>query len=203
MIELNQSLLVGKGLHRECYVHPHQNDLCVKILFTNDGLKEVAREQAYYKLLQKRNIAWDILPRFYGNIETNLGPGAVFDLIKDSDGKASKSLEYYLTSIEETKLNYSGLSEAFLNLKNSLFHNKIITMTIKAKNIVYKRVNSADGALIIIDNIGNSDFIPISNYINFLAEKKILRKWNHFESSLLAHYPDNDLLKKIINSQNS
>lgn len=202
MIVLNQSLLVGKGLHRECYVHPHQNELCVKILFTNAGLKEVAREQAYYKLLQKRNISWDVLPRFYGNIKTNLGSGAVFDLIKDSDGKASKSLEYYLSSIEETKQNYTGLSKAFLDLKKSLFHNKIITMTIKAKNIVYKRTNSTQGALIIIDNIGNSDFIPISNYISFLAKKKISRRWSRFESSLLAQYPENDLLKKIINNLN-
>lgn len=198
MLKLKPSHLIGKGLHRECYVHPNQNDLCIKILVNKNGYKEVAREQAYYKLLQKRNISWEILPKFYGNFETNLGPGAVFDFIRDFDGKASKSLEYYLSSIENTKQYYSGLSEAISNLRNILLREKIITMTLKAKNIVYKRTSDTKGILVIIDNIGNSDFIPIANYIPFMADKKIARKWRRFEKMLLTGYPDNKLVCQML-----
>lgn len=183
MIELKPAELVGKGLHRECYIHPEDNNLCVKVVVNGDR-KETRREQAYYKLLQKRNIAWDMLPKFYGEVDTNLGQGAVFDLIRDSNGQVSRTLEHYLNSVPLLELNAQGLQQSLQRLKDYLIAQNIITMTIKSKNIVYQQRDDQNSLCIIIDNIGNSDCIPISSYNRFFGYKKITRKWARFMITL-------------------
>jgi hypothetical protein len=196
MITIDSASLVGKGLHRECYTHPDDVNLCIKVAI-NENVKETKREKKYYEFLKNKQIAWDMLPRFYGNIETNIGQGAVFDMIRDHDGSVAKTLEYYLVSDVETEKNCGGLSESFPLLKNYLLDHEIITMTIKPKNILYQRLSDEHGKLVIVDNIGNSDFFPIANYSKCFGRKKILRKWRRFEAALLSSYPDSKVLAPI------
>lgn len=193
------SSLIGTGSHRKCYVHPENKDLCVKIIF-NEDLKESKREQSYYRLLEKRNISWEMLPRYYGVIESNLGHGAVFDLIRDYDGEISKTLEYYLSSSEILELQCPCFLQTFYSLKKYLYKYKIIPMDLKPENILYKKTSDKDGLLVIIDNIGNSDFIPVCNYVGYLATKKILRKWHRFEHNLLHIYAYNKALQRMLTS---
>jgi len=185
MINLDPSRVIGKGYHRECYVHPKNKNFCIKIVVFGN-FKESQREQKYYRLLQKRNTPWEILPEFHGVVETNLGSGAVFDLIRDCDGNVSKTMEHYLMFADKLDVSVPDLLEAIDLLKINLFQHKIITMTLKPKNIVYEKLTPEKGRLIIIDNIGNSDFIPFCNYNTFLARIKISRKWRKFESTYLA-----------------
>lgn len=197
MLYLEPQNMIGKGLHRECYAYPGDDDLCVKIIVNGD-MEEHKREQRFFRLLEKRNIPWQMLPRYHGMIETNLGRGDIFDLIRDYDGKISKTLAYYLDSNEVLALHYPGLCRAFYSLKEYLCEYKIITMNLKPKNILYKKTREDDGYLVIVDSIGNSDFIPISNYIGFFAVKKILRKWQRFEQSILKTYQHNETLQKML-----
>ncbi len=184
MIQLDTSRFVGKGLHRECYIHPDNKQLCIKVVVAGN-LSESKREQKYYKLLQKRDICWDVLPRFHGLIDTNKGSGAVFDLIRDFDGEVSKTLEHYLSSKRLDNSENAGIKEAISIFKHELHRQAIITMTLSPKNIMYKKMTPNSGRLIVIDNIGNSDFIPICNYINYLAKKKIARKLRRFHLTIL------------------
>ncbi len=195
MILLNASHFVGKGLHRECYVHPEDENLCIKVVVAGD-LSESKREQRYYKLLQKRDICWDILPRFHGIIETNMGAGAVFDLIRDFDGEISKTLLHYLSDEHLDSEENPGISQAIAVFKAELYRQAIITMTLSPKNIMYKKTAANEGCLILIDNIGNSDFIPLSNYVTYLAKKKIARKLLRFEQTVLKMCAHNHGLKK-------
>jgi len=183
MLKLESSALIGRGLRRECYFHPEDENKCIKIVVAGDH-KETVREQAYYRLLEKRNIAWRMLAKFYGNVETNLGKGAIFELIRDYNGEVSKTLVQYLSAHKETVHNDQNFSQALLELKQYLLKWKIVTISLKPQNIVYKRTNESVGFLVIIDNIGNSDFIPICNYIDWMATRKIHRKWQRFENLL-------------------
>jgi len=162
--------------------------------------KETQREQKYYKLLQQRNVSWEMLPRSYGFIETNLGPGAVFDLVRDYDDGVAKTMEHYLEDTERTAAHSVRLQYAMQDLKRYLLEQRIITMTLKPKNILFQRVTPDTGRLIIVDNIGNSDLFPLGNYSRFFACRKILRKWQRFEACLLAYYPNNRVLPGIIHN---
>ena len=197
MLTLESSSLIGRGLRRECYFHPGDENKCVKVVVAGDH-RETVREQSCYRLLENRAIPWKMLARFYGNAETNRGPGAVFELIRDYNGEVSKTLEHYIAAENSTDINYQDLSRALPVLKQYLLKWKIVTMDIKPQNIVYKKINESEGALVVIDNIGNSDFIPICNYVDFMARQKIRRKWQYFEDSLAKDYTQNRALQQVL-----
>jgi hypothetical protein len=186
MLTLEKSSLIGKGRHRECYIHPEDPGKCVKIVVFGD-MKETARELAFYKLLEKRKASMAMISRYFGVAETNMGDGHVFELVRDSDGGVSKTLDYYLTSCMSDTTNAAvGLDDLLSSidaLKQYMLKEKIITMTIKAKNIAYKR-NKSSEHLVLVDGIGNSDFFPVCNWIGPLAIRKIKRRWKRFEEFL-------------------
>lgn len=144
-----------------------------------------------------------MIPRYHGDIETNLGLGSVFDLVVDHNGTVSKSLGYYLSSSEKTHEHYEYLSRALDFLKDYLLEEKILTMTLKPKNILCKTMKSGELRLFVVDNIGNSDFVPICNYSSYLAKKKILRKWKRFEHRMLNLYEHNNALHMMLTAARS
>lgn len=197
MLVLDRSSLIGKGLHRECYVHPEDPRRCIKVVVagTHD---ENRREAGYYAMLRRRGISWDMLARFHGLVDTNLGEGAVFDLVRDHDGQVSATLEHYLRTVALTAAHAGVLARALPALKDYLLQNRVVTMTIKPKNILLQRLAAASGRLVLIDNVGNSDFIPLANYSAFLARRKILRKWQRFQQGLRRDYAHNEALQSVL-----
>ena len=199
MIELKPEAMIGKGLHRECYVHPDDPSRCIKVVVLR-GEEETRREQAYYKFLQKRQITWEMLPQFYGVEPTSMGPGAVFDLVRDANGEVGKTFEHYFESSKLTAQNLEGLLASLQGLKAYLFRQNIITMSIKPKNIIYQRQDDQNGVAVIIDNIGNSDAIPIGSYCRYFGKIKMTRKWNKLIALLQKDYPENSPLQtQLIN----
>ncbi len=197
MIELAPEAMIGKGLHRECYVHPDDDNKCIKVVVLR-GEEETRREQAYYRLLQKKAIDWRLLPKFYGVVATSLGDGAVFDLIRDHAGPVAKPLDHYLENEALTQSNLKGLTSALIELKAYLIEQNVMTMTLKPKNIVYQRINEQQGNAIIIDNIGNSDAIAISSHCRYFGRKKIERKWARFIKLLQRDYADNQAVQAML-----
>ena len=189
MLDLGSSALIGKGLHRECFEHPDDPSLCVKIVVAGNS-DENQREAKYYGKLARRGISWDMLTRFRGLVETNRGTGAVFDLVRDMDGAVSLPLDHYLGSANLTAQFEQQIGDALVELRAYLLGNRIVTMTLKTKNIVYQRLGVAAGRLVIVDNVGNSDFLPLSNYSAFLARQKIKRKWRRFEQLIASQAVD-------------
>ena len=202
MINIDESNFVGKGNHREVYRHPTDPSLCIKINVCKDPssreIREVKREKDYYRLLKKQGVSWGMLPAYHGDVITNLGEGSVFDLITDANDKVSKTLGFYLTSNELTQENYDGLVSSLSQLKEYLLTQRIIVRGLAHRNMVCQRSESGIYRIAIVDNIGNSEFIPISNYVSYLAKRKINKKWARFKGRLLGEFPDNSVLQRII-----
>ncbi len=199
MLNLDKAGLIGKGAHRACYKHPDNKSLCVKIIINGSHHSvEIKREKKYYRHLEKRGVSWDMIPRYYGDIETNFGKGSLFDLVTDQDGTVSKDLEYYLASNETTERYYDSLVKALHLLKDYLLQNRIITMDIKPYNILCQKNEAGISRLFLVDNIYNAEFIPISTYSDFFAQRKILRKWQRFEDRILNTYKDNKALQRML-----
>lgn len=188
MVYLSENLFIGQGAHRNCYIHSEDKDLCVKIP-KSGHLKEMRREQKYYEKLEHRRISWEMIPKFHGTIDTNLGEGAVFDLVRDFDGEVSKDLAYYFNLEQDENIKVSGLKDAILNLREYVHEEKILTMALKERNILFKRESLISGRLVIVDDIGNTEFIPISNIFSFFAHKKIDRKILRFRKKLIKKFP--------------
>lgn len=202
MIDLSQALIVGRGLHRDVYQHPRQPEYCLKVRVdrnrVNRGKVEEKREQSYYRLLQKRQIPWDGLPQFYGNVETSEGWAAMFDLIRDTAGTTSETLEFYFSDPAVTAQYQTQLVAAIQQLKAYLLRHNIITMSLKPKNIVLQLQENDVYRCVIVDNIGNSDWIPLMTYVPLFGRRKIERKWADFKRRLLRYYADNPAAVRVI-----
>jgi len=198
MIILEQSSYIGKGSDRYCYLHPDDSGLCIKILCTHpeDGYPErVRRELKYYRHLERRNISWELLSRYMGVVETNLGVGHVYTLIRDEDGRISKDFIHYLSDEELLNHHAHELSVAFHYLYQYLLENRIITGSIYPQNLVFQLGRKPK--LVIVDDIGNSEFLPISNFSRTFAQKKIKRRWHRFVLYLHKMYPDSATPNRI------
>jgi hypothetical protein len=182
LVNIFKRHLIGKGFNRECYRHPENDKLCIKVNL--HGARSSDREKKYYQHLLKRGVSWDMVPKYHGDIETCIGLGSVYDLILDDDGSVSQTLENYL----DAKNDFDDLLKPFLSLKTYLLQQRIIIGTLYPRNILCQRTGGSITKLVICDDIRNSDFIPICNYSRYFAELKINRKWNKFEERLSSKY---------------
>lgn len=193
MLSLGSASLIGKGRHRECFEHPANPGRCIKVVVAGH-INENRREARYYAMLDRRGISWEMLTVFHGLVETNRGEGAVFDLVRDGNGAVSKTLRQYLEN-EVLSVQYGeAIRVAMPALRGYLLQHLIVTKTLKPANIVFQRTASGDGKLVVVDNVGNSDFVPLSKYSSTFARLKIVRKWRRFETDLHRQYPGNPCL---------
>ncbi len=74
-------------------------------------------------------------------------------------------------------------------------------MMLKPQNIVFRKLDDAEGELVLIDSVGNSDLLPLCDYSAFFARRKILRKWRRFEASLTTQPAVSSSLHQIIKNR--
>ncbi|MCX8655194.1 hypothetical protein J3U08_00105 [Gilliamella sp. B2894] len=201
-ITLSEKDYISQGLHRKCYHNPKDVNQCIKVNYNEGAEEETNREIAYYKHLIKRNISFDALAKYYGPVSTNYGKGHIFELVRDYNGKTATPLEQYLADNLLTEKYFDSLVMGLKELKSALLKDRIITMTIKSKNILFQHLNETNSRLIIIDNIGNSTFIPIANYLPYFAKSKIERTWQRFLVSIVKENSNNPLITRLIDAVN-
>lgn len=197
MIDLSDAHLLGKGSSRECYVHPEDDSKCVKVTYSaNRGI--TLEEMKHYRRYVRRGISWDMMARAYGFVSTSRGVGAVFSLARDYDGEISKSLDFYLQPGHESLLSEWDLRSAMVVFRSYLQRERIIVRELKADNLIYQRLGPAIGRLILIDGVGNNEFLPVANYSVLFARRSLKKRWKKFEDSLLSSYPDNSVLRRVV-----
>ena len=135
-IELKEALFYGNGRHKRCYLHPHNDARCIKMAYSADGQKDLDREIKYLKVLKNKGKNYDVLPKYFGTVETNLGTGYIYELIADDGGTKSLTLEDYLHNETLLRNNLQMIITELNKLKNALIDNEIITMDIFPENII-------------------------------------------------------------------
>lgn len=181
MLILSDKSPLGTGRHRKCFFHPDNEDLCVKIIYNygDGGEKEVRRELSYLNHLKKTLSDWSCIPRYHGTVETDLGVGYIYDLVRDFDGKFSENLETKILQCQ-CDAEWEKLKRVLPKLKTYLFSNHICTMNIKSYNILCKKGKDGNYTPIICDNLGESTFLPIARWSYYICNKKLERQWDRF-----------------------
>ena len=196
MIELpkehSDPLVIGVGHHRVCYIHPEDPAKCIKVIynFTDHADVEVKRECAYYRRLQKYLTDWRGIPRFYGEVQTSLGTGYVYDRTVDFDGKPSQTMLQRYQGFKESPELYDEMLHLIEVLERYLTDNHIVTMNIKPMNVLCHRISSTDVFPVICDNLGTSAFFPIAEYCPWFARKKLKRQFERMRSKLPSRHDD-------------
>lgn len=189
MIELpkdhSDPLVVGVGRHRVCYIHPKDPRKCIKVIYNSGShaFQEIKREVSYYRHLEKYLKDWSGLPRFYGEVDTNLGIGYVYDRIIDFDGRPSETMDQRYRDIHtEASFKEKQLVD---NLEKYLLDNHVVTMTLKLYNILCHKISRNELFPVICDNIGVAAFVPLSYVCPWYARITIRHSVEHFRKDYL------------------
>lgn len=192
MINLTEKYYISEGGTRKCYAHPTDKNLCIKILHqsTAQHTDFMHKEIKYYNKIQNKNKKYslDFYAKYHGMVETNLGIGYLYDLIRNEDKSISLPLKYYITT-KQNQLSDDVIDIAIGNLKQKMIKYKIMGSDLEAHNILCRLTGNNCLDLVIIDGIGHRDFIPLADFFDFFAKKKVDRKM-HSLSRLRMHYKE-------------
>ena len=142
-------------------------------------------KRAYQFLVDlERESVWDHVPRYYGVEETDLGIGIVTELFKNEDGSFPQSLEDLLRQ-EGSDFPRLAIEEFKDWLRAELF----LSRNLLPHNIIVVDGPQNTQKLVIVDGIGNSEFVPISTWFKAFARRKIERRIRFFNRrvELLLH----------------
>ena len=174
MIEIEEKYYIGQGTYQKCYVHPNNDNLCLKIKRNVRSNKfRIDQEVQYYKKIQKKFASLPFLSKYHGEENTNFGVATVYDLIKDeTTNNVSLSMYDYLTMKNSPFSDDLFVSE-MKKLKKKLIEHKILIRDLTAKNICCKILKNNKIELIIIDGVGHRDFIPLVEWFRFFTKRKM------------------------------
>lgn len=197
IIQLDDSLLYGQGSHKKCFLHPHNKNLCIKIAYNEGGQKDLIREINYIDVLKRRHKDYSILPKYFGKVNTNLGTGYVFEIIRDYNNGRTQTLEDFITDLNLFSQNYSLIVRLLKELKEKLYKNEIITMVLFHENILFQKTNENTYRVRIVNDMGSAVLIPLEYYFTHFAHTKIKRRWLKFLDVLRNNYKS-ELTDKLI-----
>jgi len=176
MIELKEAHYISQGGFQKCYFHPENEALCIKVKKNEDHEDaRVDRELNYYKKIQKKKNPLRFLAKYHGEINTNLGLGYVFDLIRDETSKLVSLTLYDYLKMETSPFSDTDFLQELNKIKKELIENKIVARDIKAKNLCCRIAKDNSLELVLIDGIGHRDFIPVVDWLTFFSRKKTNR----------------------------
>ena len=119
---------------------------------------------------------FDHVPLYYGATQTDLGVGIVTQLFRNFDGKFPATLEELL--LDRVSESLKSAVEEFKKWLRSM---RFLSRDLLPHNIIVVWDTPDTARLVIVDGIGNSEFVPISNWCASVAERKIERKIKKFE----------------------
>jgi len=109
----------------------------------------------------------------HGFVRTPVGRGLVVDRVTNADGSAALNAREYLLEHGYDEALRTALKE----LRHFLRRHRVLMRDAMADNIVLRR--EADGRLtaVIIDGLGNSEFIPLSDWFPPSGRRKVRLRW--------------------------
>ena len=180
-IQLDEKSVIAKGGERTCYLHPQYHNKLIKIVHTKGKHNQQnLLEHIYMSYLKKKKKDLSQVARYYGQINSNLGHGLVYERITDYNNQPSKSFRYYVAN----KLIPQEIQKELIEeLKLYLEKNSILFVDTSLTNIFCKRINEKNYKLIIVDGLGAKRLgYKFWFYRNskLYTKYKIKRQWDKF-----------------------
>lgn len=180
MIHIKDEHYISEGLARQVYFHPENHDLCIKIGKPEVEVDHLYKEIKYYQKIKNKpnsKFEYPFYAKYHGEVETNLGTGFVYDLVKDeSTQNISLTLRHYL-EMEDSPISDETFMIELERLKQQMIVHKVFVADLRARNICCKIFKDNSVRLIVIDGIGHRDFFPLADYFSYYAKQKVERRF--------------------------
>jgi len=192
------------GGGRDCYVHPLDSALCVKVAREGRSPQERRQQLAWWKRWRKpaekyddslRDFrilkalesdndpaTWQHVPRCMGWVETDHGRGLVTELVRDADGLISRNLLEYLWTH-----GYDDRVQAAVDEFARFWERKSIpTRSLFLDNIAAQVRPDGTLRLVVIDGLGNTLLIPWYTWSKTLGRLWARRKLQQLRRDIAA-----------------
>ncbi len=188
---------IGGSAVRECYVHPLDRNLCVKVVKHKADLPELTREICVAKLLVP--YLRDYIVRYDGGlVETDKGPGLVCELVRnEDDGELALSLAQY-----QERFGAEDVEPELRKVLQCLILNNLFFYDFNRSNFVVKRMASGDKKVVFIDLKGfhknhYMGFLKMERFIAPLARNIMFRRMRTLYRELnLSEFPLDSLCRE-------
>ena len=192
MINLDGLQPFALGGNRRCFIHPNNNYRCLKVSLEEQS-KKVKQNAPWYKKLRSeksfddnlreqkayaqralrkdKSDTWKHLAKWYGMVETSIGPASETELIRDNQNNIASTLEAYLFSYGMTDEIKIALDEFESWLRSSL----VLTKNIIPHNVVLG-YEGEKIVLKIIDGLGSKSYLPLTQVSDVFAKRYVERR---------------------------
>ena len=182
---------------RECYVHPLDRNLCVKVVKHKADLPELTREISVARLLAP--YLKDYTVRYDdGLVETDKGLGLVCELVRnEDDGELALSLAQY-----QERFGADDVEPELRKVLESLIRDNLFFYDFNRSNFVVKRMASGGKKVVFIDLKGfhknhYMGFLKMERYIAPLARNIMFRRMRTLYRELnLSEFPLDSLCRE-------
>ena len=199
---LNKSLFIGHGTNMAVYINPMNPSQCIKITIREN--RDYYLEMDYRKSRQRRKLPQSsLMVRYYGEVETNLGTGYVYERVADYDGSTSMMI-YELVQLEMqarekgcslkeiagTEKELPCVKDVLLEMHKKILQERVIIHDHDCHNYMIQFSSPTSWRIRIIDGFGYRVLIPLVYYIDSLSLRQIRHFWLRFVNSFAtSQYP--------------
>lgn len=169
---------LAEGKYQQVYRHPTNEALCVKVPRNGRDLDQsTIRDIQAWKQLKWNGCDFDRIPYYHGQVKTNRGSGAVWQLLSNTDGSPAITL---LAAMGHQLVDPVHCRQRLLEYGNWAIEHRVIGCDLHARNLVCQFDAFGDFKIAIVDGWENSERIPISNWSRLLGRMKTRRRWLRF-----------------------
>lgn len=181
MINLDESLFLGRGGERSCYKHPNDEKKVIKVIFQKGKHNNQNQlDYEYFKFLEKNEVEFSKITRCYSWVDTNFGEGLEFERVKNIDDTKLRTFSFYIKhNIFAKQYDFMLINE----LKEYIFKNEILFVDASLSNVFCQKVGEKDYKLIIFDGLGaRRTGIKFKLYLmsKVFRKYKIRKQWKRF-----------------------
>ncbi|MCF0253116.1 MAG: hypothetical protein HUK26_02120 [Duodenibacillus sp.] len=180
-VSLQGARLLGQGAHRRCYEHPLDASKCVKVIYRADhGSDRLdAIEIDYFRRLRRRLGDWRCLPRYFGPVDTDLGRGEVFEIVRSADGSPAESLKDAMLACQDAG-RAADIARALAGLRDYIAANGIVTLPLMPQNILLKRDAAGELVPVLCDGLGDRRPLQASYWWPWERRRQQKKRWRAF-----------------------
>lgn len=192
VIKLSDKSAFAHGNHREVYRHPEREDRCLKLMTEDwrecdrwrraNAVAKVVRPRWYYHENEgelhfstslKRRVgeaAWGFVARAHGEVESDLGPVLEVELVRDHDGRISKTLKEYVWRNGLTLKCEEALEKFWQQLDEHW-----VFVEARPDNLAIQVKEDGSCQVIAIDGYAFGQLIPLAKWFR-KEQKRVLKK---------------------------
>lgn len=209
-INLNDHEPLFVGGTRRVFQHPEHADRCIKVLRPDrtgharrshkrgwkrllpasafdDQLKEIRAYSSLVASSRDLGQVWRHIPEYFGTVDTDCGIGIVTRLYRNGDGSWPLNLEQCLP-----RGLTPALADGLTTFARAMAYQGVLTRDLLPHNMIAVEHARGHVQVLVVDGIGNADFIPLANVSRLAAHAKVRRKLKRLEQRVRMLLPLRD-----------